>query len=250
MVSAVGDDAFGYAAIDHCKALGIDTTDILISDHFPTASYTAIHNYNGEMLHAVSDMRLFDQLQFALSGSQLASILVSDAIVIDANLPSAAIVEIVANSRSKLIVADAVSSQKSTRLLPVIESLDLIKVNRTEACVLSNAERSDSELSQALLNQGVKEVLLTLGSKGAVLSGFDQQTVGVPVYEPTVVSTTGAGDALLSAVLAARLYGLDKQEQLQWGIIAAAHTLGAKAACADTISYNVIKNTVREHFIQ
>lgn len=248
LVSAVGNDGFASDVIAHASAAGIGTCYIEVSDNFPTASYTAIHNQDGELLHAVSDMRLFDQLNVTINESMQAAILNADAIVIDANLKSSVIEEIVRHCESKLVVADAVSTKKSVRLSSVLGSIDLLKVNRAEACALAHMEHNvgNDELMQAMLALGPQELLATAGHEGAFLLSKKQTIKGVPGIVPDIVSTNGAGDALLSAVLASRLYGFDKSDQVAWGLATAAHTLSVEAACADNLSYELILQKVRE----
>ena len=55
-----------------------------------------------------------------------------------------------------------------------------------------------------------------------------------------VVSTSGAGDAMLSGVLAASLHGCGITEQLNWGTVAAAETLSVHSACAATLSSQLV----------
>ncbi len=244
LASSVGDDSFGLLSMAQAQSAGIEISDVQVSRQFPTASYTAVHNSDGELLVAVSDMRMFDQWDIDLHDGLQKKIQQADAVVIDANLPEPVINKIVQSCKPHSVVADTVSSKKSKRLGAVLASLALLKVNRLEACALTNCESStsDNELIQALLQRGVRQVLLTKGVEGATLAGNEFSIDMAAPQVSKVVSTNGAGDALLSGVLAAQLYGFDKNEQLRWGMLAAAHSLGVDSACADSLNYDAMKD--------
>ena len=84
------------------------------------------------------------------------------------------------------------------------------------------------------------QVLLSAGSDGVVLSGADGVHHVSVRPDTTVVSTSGAGDAMLSGVLAALLYGADPSEQLRQGAVIAAETVGVHSACAESISRRLV----------
>lgn len=86
------------------------------------------------------------------------------------------------------------------RLLPLV---DILIVNQLEAQLLGDAE--DIALAAAnLLNDGVKQVVVTLGAEGAMLldtHGLQR----VPAQPVSVVDTTGAGDTFLAVTIASAL---------------------------------------------
>jgi len=226
---------------------------VAVKPDLATASYTAIHDSDGELLHAVSDMRIFDN--FVLPDFETIALAIesSDAVVLDANLPEPALVEIVEYCRGKIIVADCVSCQKCKRLNGVLSALSLLKVNLAEAIALigskdlagsKNLAGRKDEIDEALLcdlhKLGPSQLLLSAGSEGVAISdnaGVRRMSVSP---KTDVVSTSGAGDALLSGVLAARLYGKKVSEQLRWGSIAAAETVGVHSACSELISRQLL----------
>jgi len=236
LVSAIGDDDFGRRIVEHDKKVGIDVSQIDVHSDLPTASYTALHNHDGELLYAISDMRIFDQFEIRSRPDTQA-----DLLVIDANLPESTIHNLVHRYQPGFIAAEAVSRKKCLRLAGVLPYLSLLKVNRAEACSLTGLDAGNcnadnhERLIDALLQLGPAMVLLTLGKDGAMLAS-QQQVISAPSASVSVVSTSGVGDAMCSGVLAARLYGHTADEQLRWGTAAAAATLGVHSACADSLS--------------
>jgi len=241
LVSAVGNDEFGRQILADAKVAEVDVSTVSVHPELATASYTAIHGSDGELLHAVSDMRIFDQYVLPAFKSIDPIITVADAIVLDANLPESVLAAIADACRGKIIVADSVSRHKCKRLGNVLNSLSLLKVNRAEAIALTDCkDKSDEALLGDLHKLGVSQLLLSAGSDGVVLSeGTDVHRLSVSPGTK-VVSTSGAGDAMLSGVLAARLSGASAAEQLRWGAVAAAETVGVHSACSESISRELL----------
>jgi fructokinase len=76
---------------------------------------------------------------------------------------------------------------------------DIVKVSDEELLLLSQAQELETGCAY-LHRKGVKIVLVTLGSKGCLVSQNGQQYI-VPAREIDVVDTTGAGDAFIGAIL-------------------------------------------------
>ncbi len=241
LVSAVGNDELGRQVLTYTEAAGVNVSAVMVQPEMETASYTAIHNSDGELLHAVSDMHIFDH--FLLPDFEIIAPLIesADAIVLDANLPESVLVEISEHSHGKFIVADCVSRQKCKRLNGVLNSLSLLKVNRAEAIALTDcSDESDESLLRDLHKLGPSRLLLSAGSEGVVLSGSAGVNRVSELPQTNVVSTSGAGDAMLSGVVAGELYGIDASQQLLWGTIAAAETVAVHSPCAATISRQLL----------
>ena len=222
-------------------AAGIDVSGVTVNPELMTASYTAVHDNNGELLHAISDMRIFDHFELPAIETIEPIIAAADAIVLDANLPESVLGEIVEACKGKTLVADSVSRQKCKRLVSVLDSVTLLKANRAEALTLTDSKDDTDEAMLCNLHSlGPAQLLISAGDNGVVYSG-DTGLHRMPVVPNTnVASTTGAGDALLSGALAAHLYGADVAEQLRWGTIAAAETVGVHSACAESISRQLL----------
>lgn len=232
LVSAVGDDNAGDRLLREANGCGIDVSGVVTLGGARTASYNAFVDHRGETQQAVSDMGIFDKLSlgdFPLLGELLAQ---SDCCIVDTNLPADMIVELAEQCTAIPLICEAVSRSKCLKLLPVLDSIALLKVNKDEALQLLgsvSADASATSLASDLLARGVTSILMSLGEKGIVYADADHclQLAGVPVE---VVSVNGAGDALLAAVVAARLCGEPVPAQLQWGLRAAALTCASQSA--------------------
>ena len=105
----------------------------------------------------------------------------------------------------------------------------LIKPNYEELCALfGKAEMSDNEVASAaaeLRDEGVSNVLVSLGGRGALLASSDGNIYRVAAPQVDVVSTVGAGDSFLAGFLA----GEERGAQFALALAAAAGS--ATAAC-------------------
>lgn len=106
---------------------------------------------------------------------------------------------------------------------------DYVTPNETEAAALTGlpVTNEDEALAAAkeLVRRGAKNVLMTLGEKGALLHGADG-THRVPSFKPKqVVDTTGAGDAFGGAFAVALSEGLPPAEAVRFGCAAAAFSV-------------------------
>lgn len=83
-----------------------------------------------------------------------------------------------------------------------VEGAFLVKCNAEEAALITGfAEPTDA--AAALLARGARHAIVTLGAAGAVLAGEDGTRHRAPGVPAEAVCTTGAGDAVAGALLAA-----------------------------------------------
>lgn len=94
----------------------------------------------------------------------------------------------------------------------------LAKPNRTELSEATGKEIESvddaAEAAGELVERGFKNVLASLGGEGAVLVTREQKMY-VEGIEADVEDTTGAGDAILSGMIACMEEGLDKNDALE-----------------------------------
>lgn len=86
--------------------------------------------------------------------------------------------------------------------------VDIAFLNRGEAEHLTGS--SDITATERLLQSGVRHVVLTLGSEGALLASRGAEIATIPAVATTAVDTTGAGDTFMAVALAsAALRGVE-----------------------------------------
>ncbi len=92
-----------------------------------------------------------------------------------------------------------------------LQYIDILKANESEMKVLTGVT-DIREGAKLLFDWGVKEVIITLGSKGSVVYS-DEKYFDIPAYVPIeVVDGTGCGDTYMAGYLFKRLKGAGIQE--------------------------------------
>ncbi len=236
LVSAVGRDAWGRQLLAATRAAGVDVGGCVALTGHATSMYLSLHQPDGELLAAVNAMQVIDQLGPARLRREAATLQRAPAWVLDANLGDEALAWLRRHRQTAApglpVFADAVSVAKCERLRGWLPALHLLKVNRAEAECLSGlraGSRPEAErAAQWFLAQGVHQVALSRGAHGlllarAVRGGPPQchHEAALPVH---VRSVTGAGDAMMAALVHAH--------GQRWPLARAAAFAVSAAACA------------------
>ena len=106
--------------------------------------------------------------------------------------------------------------------------IDYIVPNETELEMLTGTK--DIELgAKMLLEKGVKNVIVTLGSKGSLLMNHEATTYVEP-YKVNAVDTTAAGDSYLGALVTKLAEGKDIISAMKFASLASSVTVTRKGA--------------------
>jgi pseudouridine kinase len=116
---------------------------------------------------------------------------------------------------------------------PHLDQIHLIVPNLQEAQILVGAadETLDAqEMAMRLVEMGVEVAIITLAELGLYYATSDERG-RVPALQRDIVDLTGAGDALIAAVIFAMLNDIPISEAVRIGISAAALTI----QCPETV---------------
>jgi len=107
----------------------------------------------------------------------------------------------------------------------VLQLVDVLTPNQTEANVLTgrspDASSDPEQVAQELIRTGVKQVVMTLGEKGALIVSSSSSR-HVPAPEMRAVDTTGAGDAFNAGLATALANGEDLESAVRFAVITGA----------------------------
>ncbi len=168
-----GDDA-GDRVARATNAAGIRDLSAVFLDR-ATPSYTALIDADGELIAGLADMGLYDlafpkqmrrsKLREAAAGA--------DALLCDANLPTAALERCLDLAGGKPCFGIAISPAKVVRFTPLLGRLSVLFMNRREAVAMTGQATTGTgaELVAALRRFGLEAGVVTGG--GGPLLGYD-----------------------------------------------------------------------------
>ena len=241
LVTAVGNDEWGKDLLQQLVELGVDTSDCIISDTNPTASYVALYQANAQMWVAFDDMSVVRQITPGYIYRLRRLVRETDMICIDANIIPSSLKTLMrlAEEYDVPITADPTTAILTHRLIPHLSQLSLITPNTSEAEALLNmkleTDQAISEGARALVKAGVDLAIITLGVKGLYYA-TSAESGRLPAFPVNVVDPTGAGDALTAAVAYGLLSGVSPGESVRLGMAAASQTLTCKQTVCPTLS--------------
>lgn len=107
----------------------------------------------------------------------------------------------------------------------LISKATIVTPNEIEASILTKVEVKDMESarksSEVFLSKGVKNVVITLGKKGAYVNDGKKEKIVAPI-EVKTIDTTGAGDAFTGGLVTALADGRSLTEAVEFATATAA----------------------------
>lgn len=229
LVSVVGADRDGDWLVERCAQAGIDTGSVFRTGERPTGRYLAVADRHGILVAAISDMSVLEALDADRLAGLQAILGQARGIVVDANLAAGALRQLFESAKGPPLYVDAVSHAKAARLKSWLARIHTLKLNLHEAAAITGRQLAPEAQARWLLDAGVRQVLLSLGRDGVVFADADAVTQ-YPSAAVTVVSDTGAGDALFAGFIAAEAMGYAVADKIGFAQGCAALTLGGPAA--------------------
>lgn len=227
LVGRVGADAPGDALLAHLASLGIDSRYVTRSPDSPTGSYTALLGPHGELVVAMADVAVHDELIPDVVELAAGDLGAADLWILDANLPTETLRHLIAHDRATAPIAvDGVSVAKVGKLTGLLSGIDVLFVNEEEASTLATGVTTANHRKAAddLRDAGAGTVVVGRGTDGVYLLSEDAE-VDVPALPADVVDATGAGDSLVAGLLHAHLAGNDWEAAARFGVAAATQTV-------------------------
>ena len=243
LVTAFGDDEYAKQIINSCNSLKIDIHDSLIARDGVTSTYLYITREDGDMELAINDMSIYEKMTPEFIETKANLMENSSIVIIDANLPEKTIEAIVKNTEAP-VFAEPVSAAKAVKFKKVLKYIHTITPNILEAEVLSDMKinpdniKSLSAAADKLMEEGVKQVVITMGSKGVYYKSADKEEL-LPPYKAKMVNTTGAGDALFAGIVTGYCKNLTLTDSVKLGMAAAAITIETTETNNKELSYEL-----------
>ena len=220
-VCKLGRDMFGEGASKHYESCGLDTSKILWSDKPSGVALITVDSKAENSIVVASganaDMTVTDI-------DSVADIIKSSGILLlQLEIPMDTVVhaaEIAYNAGVQVVLNPAPAAVLPAELLKCVS---ILIPNETEASAISGIDINNFETAAAaaerLKGMGVREVIITMGSRGSVVC--DGDCTFVPAVKVNAVDTTAAGDTFCGGVCVALSEGKDLLEAVKFATAAA-----------------------------
>ena len=247
LLTAVGGDSRASQVEQSCRDLGIDLSHALHVPDGRTSTYVFVGDSDGDMAIAVSDMEICKKLTPDYFASQLDLLNGAAAVVVDANLPRESIAYLTEHCTVPVFI-DPVSTVKAEKLYGLLGRVHTLKPNRIEAELLSGVKITDDaslhKAAEALLAQGLQRVFISLGGDGVLAAQKDEMQL-VPICKAEMRNATGAGDAMMAALVWSFLSGQSLTESAASGTAAAAIAVESEETINPNMSAEAVKDRLK-----
>jgi len=209
LLSAVGKDANGERILGSGTRCGIDMTRVKVVQGKNTSTYLSVLDHEGEVLNALSDMSIVSEINSSYIQENMGLLNRSKLLCIDTNLEED-VIEMIFSQCKAPICVDTVSSAKCMKIAGYEEKIFLLKPNVIEAeMLLKKTIKNEADIIEALemfLARGVKNIIITLGSKGVYFAN-ETGIWHACAHNVEIVNSNGAGDAFMAGLLYGFLHG-------------------------------------------
>ena len=218
-ISKIGDDQFGTMATEIYNNSGVDYSNVIISkDHSTGAAGILVNEVTG-----ANAINVFPGAAGAITKEDIdkaeEAIKNSSIFLTQLEAPKDVVTYALKKANKlnvKTILNPAPAAEIDSSLFPLI---DYFTPNETEASfyvdhdvvTYEDAEKAASQL----LDKGIKNVVITLGEKGAYFANSEEKfSLPIANLSHPVVDTTGAGDAFNAGLAAALTEGQNIKDSL------------------------------------
>jgi ribokinase len=202
MVAAVGGDLLGVETVKNFNALGVGTGAVRVVPDVATGAALILVASDGEnrIIVAKGANDFLTPADVDAAAPQLAG---ASMVLLQFEIPLETIYHTIRFAKARHVRCIVNPAPALPANLAELALADYLIVNETEAEIMSGrAVRTPADLDacvDALLDQGIRKVILTLGARGAVVASRSGK-VRLPAFSVAATDTTGAGDAFIGSL--------------------------------------------------
>ncbi len=231
LATVFGDDHFAISMMEECKHLGLDISLSTQYENTKSPIFLSFNDEIGNMISAVSDVKLNGRLDLDWIRDRIDAINQSDLVVADTLLSVEALVFLIDHCMVPLYV-DTVSPNRALFLSRALKnsqkkSIFAIKCNLVEAQALTGEKKAD-DASRQLISKGIKEVYFTMGEEGVCFCSA-KDFYRFPALKVDAINVTGSGDAFFAGIIHAHASGVMGEKSVSYGLKAACHNIKSEA---------------------
>ncbi|TBL80421.1 ribokinase [Paenibacillus thalictri] len=231
MVGAVGDDAIGKSLLQGLAGSGLSCSCISRKAGSSGMAFITVDRFgeNQIVLSAGANAKLSTQY-LEVMFADTAAVCKIRMMVLQNEIPwelNAYLLQLAGRFGIKTLFNPAPAVNITPEML---SSFHTVILNETEMAAITGrhigretaAETDAEEAVKAIAASGVEEVVLTLGSAGALYANRQGRIIRIAAFPVSVADTTAAGDTFIGAFAAASCTGMEAEERLRFAAAAAA----------------------------
>ena len=221
MITKIGTDPFAQIAMESFQREGMDMRFILRDERYPTGTALIMVDENTSENQIVVTIGACEHISPKEIESARAQIEGSRVLLtqLETNFDAVENVVNIAHAKGVKVILNPAPAPPKPLPDSLLAKIDIITPNETEASILTGIKVADMDdakkAARALKAKGIENVIITMGSKGALVLTDSTEYVVDPI-KVTVVDTTGAGDAFNGGLATALAEGLDIAEAVRF----------------------------------
>ncbi len=226
ILSVIGNDENGKRSLLELEKNRVNTDGMIIADGYETYHCIVMLDKTGEKAYLVRTTEIVYPLPEHLIQKEKFLCSAKHAHFIGIN-PSRMLPSIkVAKEHGITVSVDLDAAYPGLdECREVIENSDIVLLNRQGAMGFFPS-MDLKEMVHGLLALGPSNVIITLGSDGAVAGNIIGEYYEFPAYKVDVVDTAGSGDTFSGAIVYCVLNNMNLQDSLEFATAAAAISIG------------------------
>lgn len=250
LITVLADDLLTDRLVSYSESVGISFEHSMHVKGASCSTYMSINNNNGDMILAVSDMKIYDLMTVDFIKTQINFLNTCDVVIVDTNIPED-VVEYIANHCTAPLFVDPVSTKKALKLKNCVGRFTVIKPNIYEAEILSGIHIEDDFSLEKAANHfhqlGVKYVFISMAEEGVYYSdGTSHGTLPICTAYP-VKNVSGCGDAFISAATWSYMSGKSIRDIARAGECAAAILAQSQATVSEELTIEHIEKLLEKY---
>lgn len=237
MLGCVGNDDFGKKQLASLKSVGVDVSSIKVVEEVSTGiAIIQVEESGDNCISVITSANNYCDVAYLKDHDDMFQN--TDYIILQMEIPLESIYYAIkrANELSKIVILNPAPANKDFDS-DIYKMIDYITPNETELYMLAHCcddiskKISIEEVEKAgqiLHEKGVKNVIVTIGEKGAMV--INENIHVYPTRKVKAIDTTGAGDCFNGAFVVGLADGKSIAEAVEFANIAASISVTKKGA--------------------
>lgn len=253
LCTAIADDAFGNMLQKNYREFGIGTRalEVFSGEEEATATYLSVLDETGDMMAAVCDGRIYENLDKAYVEKHLDLLNNAEIVLLDANVSLSGL-NTLAEKCTRPIYMDPVATDLGERIRPFLQMCDTVKPNLQELEALTSITiKTQADMDEActlMLESGVRCVWVSMGERGLYYANADGTRLRGRCHDfDSCVNATGAGDATMATIAWCDAQGFELQKTMEYALAAGMLAVSSDFTVNPETSVEALKTYIKEY---